>query len=351
MATNRLAVLTPYPIPEALAGRKVVNLGDGFILRAIERQLGRFASNGCFSPRVAPSSAAEARMEESASVVLAGANQLNDRYTVWPGLRADRIRSGRFRFVPFGLGIHGEPGFNDGMSDETRGILEAIHDRIEYSSWRCPVTIRYLVNAVPQLQGRLLMTGCPVIYDKPLLESDRFHDGEKVIAVTVTERNEFWARESQTIDFVAKRFPRARRYLVLHQNYSPLSRMETLRRRFLPFDPKWPNPYQRLRWYAAKRGFRVIAPESADACIDFYRTVDLHFGSRLHAHLLFLSCNKRSFLTEVDGRSRGIAEFLGFPICDPANFDQYLDFDFELARSRARDGFATMRRFLESVPK
>ena len=89
---NPRAALTPYPIPPVLRGKKVENLGDGFILRAIERCLGRFADERVLSPRVAPDQQALARLEAARVVVLAGANQLHDRYTVWPGLTAATLR-------------------------------------------------------------------------------------------------------------------------------------------------------------------------------------------------------------------------------------------------------------------
>lgn len=351
MSVNDYAVLTPYLMPPELRGRKVVNLGDGFILRAIERLVGRFASERCFTPRIPPSPETLKVLEASPAIILGGANQLNDRFSVWPGLTGDRIRAGRFRFVPFGIGIHGEPGKSEGLTDEAREVLEAIHERIEFSSWRCPITITYLEREFPHLRERFLMTGCPVVYDSPLLEGARFHDEIGSVAVTVTERHDFWDREIRTLDFVARRFRNARRYLVLHQNYSPPGRFEFLRNRLLPYSSHCENVYERLRWYAAKRGFRVVSPHTADACIAFYRNIDLHVGSRLHAHLLFLSRNKRSFLTHVDGRTLGMAKFLGFPLCDPDRFDDYLDFDFEVVRGRARAGFQVMQKFLDSMPE
>src|SRR4029079_19123953 len=40
-ASNDFASLSPFPIPPQLKGRKIANLGDGFILQAIERLVGR----------------------------------------------------------------------------------------------------------------------------------------------------------------------------------------------------------------------------------------------------------------------------------------------------------------------
>lgn len=344
------AALTPYPIPVSLMGRKVVNLGDGLILQAIERLIGRFDANKLLSPRVALSSLEQAMLEESAAVILAGANQLNDRYTVWPGLTADRIRETGLRLIPFGIGLHGEEGYTDQLSPATRDILLALHERIEYSSWRCPRTIEYLKKELPQLEPQLLMTGCPVLYDHPLLSGQLFGKEANNVAVTVTERGDFWARETAVIDFVAREFKRTQRYLVLHQNYSPPGRFEHLANRWLPKSMLHLDNYQLLRRYAIRRGFKVICPPDAAACAAFYNQIDLHIGSRLHAHLYCLSRAKRSWLIPVDGRATGVAEYLGFPLCQPDNLGDYMDFDFEVVRNHAYKSYATMQTFLHSLP-
>lgn len=351
MGDNAYAVLTPYLMPPELRGRKVVNLGDGFILRAIERLVGRFAEERYFTPRVPPSPEMVKVLEASSAVILAGANQLNDHFTVWPGLTAERIRASRLRLFPFGIGLHGEPGHTANLSDTTKDILIALHERVEFSSWRCPHTVEYLRRELPQIGPQLLMTGCPVVYDQPLLAGTPFGTAARRIAVTVTERYDFWVRETAVIDFVARHFPRALRYLVLHQNYSPPTRFEHLSHRWLPKPPSELNGYQRLRQYAVRRGFRVICPADADACITFYDGVDLHIGSRLHAHLLCLSRARRSWLVPVDGRAIGMAEFLRFPLCHPSELEAALDFDFGIVHSKAREGFVVMRRFVESLPR
>ncbi|MDF0643256.1 MAG: hypothetical protein P0111_04450 [Nitrospira sp.] len=343
-------MLTPYLIPESLRGRKVVNIGDGFILRAIERWVGRFSPKRMFSPRAALHDEALEVLEHSAAVIIAGANQLNDRYTIWPGLTAERIKNRRLRLVPFGIGLHGDPIRTERMTVETRLILEAVHEQIEYSSWRCPQTVAFLRRELPQRAGQFLMTGCPVLYDRPLLESDRFYASENAVAVTATERKEFWNRETRVIDAVTKRFRRARRYFVTHQNFSPPGMGEGFRH-LSPWRAPGAcaNRVEALRLYARQQGFKIVIPSSADECIRFYEGVDVHVGSRLHAHLLFLSRNKRSYLVPVDARSVGIAEHFGFPLLAPDALDRSWDCDFELVRARARETYPVMERFVESL--
>jgi hypothetical protein len=351
LAESPFAVLSPYLMPPALQGRKAVNLGDGFILRAIERCLGRFAPARTLTSRAAPSSAEQAALDAAGTVVLAGANQLHDEWTLWPGLDAERLRATALRLVPFGIGLHGDPGRNDGMSPATRALLREVHARIPLSSWRCSRTVAYLRRELPELADRFVMTGCPVLYDAPLLDGVAFAAGEARVAVTVTERGDFAAREEAVLAFAARRFRHARRYLVLHQNWSPPTRWELWRHRWWPRADARLDPYQRLRRVAVRAGFEVVCPRDADEAIAFYGTVDAHLGSRLHAHLLCLSRAKRSWLVPVDGRALGIAEDLGFPLGDPQRLEAVMDCDFDAVRARARMYHADMRRFLATLQR
>ena len=344
-----MTVLTPYMIPPSLMGRKFANLGDGFILRAIERLIGRFSPQKTFSPRAQPSAAVIDIIKSNQPTILAGANQLNHRYTIWPRLTADYIRENDLRLIPFGIGIHGEQGQTDTLSIATKEILRAVHERIDYSSWRCPNTLDFLKCELPELAPQLLMTGCPVIYDQPLLKGAPFEKETRRIAVTPTERHDFWARETAIIDFVARIFPRANRYLVLHQNYSPPTRLEHIRHRWLAKKTVPANDYEKLRWYATQRGFRIICPSNPDAGIEFYRKVDLHIGTRLHAHLLCLSQAKRSVLVPIDERSSGIAKAFGFDLYATAELERALDFDFESVRAHALERYSVMQKFLTSL--
>jgi hypothetical protein len=348
--TTACAVLTPYLIPPALQGKKVCNLGDGFILRAIERHLGRFSPSRCFSPRVPLPAEEVAELARAPATILAGANQLATNWTIWPGLASAALRASAIRPIPFGIGLHGMPGHDEHLSTATKELLLAMHDRIAFSSWRCPRTVELLTRELPQLAPQLLMTGCPVVFDRPLLNGVPFPERADHIAVTVTERGDFEAREYAVLDHVAARFPQARRSLVLHQDFSPPTRLELLRHRFWP----WPSPRhdacQRLRRHAVRAGYRIVVVPDCDALARFYAGVDVHIGSRLHAHLRCLSQARRSWLVPVDGRAAGIAESLDFPLCEPTELGKHADFDFERVRRRALALFPVMQRFVRSLP-
>jgi hypothetical protein len=168
--------------------------------------------------------------------------------------------------------------------------------------------------------------------------------------VTATERKNFWDQETRVIDMVARRFPRARRYFVTHQNLSPPGAFEGIRHWLTRRAPGLlPDRVEALRLYARRRGFEIVIPHDADECLRFYEGVDIHVGSRLHAHLLFLSRNKRSYLIPIDGRSLGMAEHFGFPAGPPDHIEANWGSDFEIVRERARASFAVMERFIRSV--
>lgn len=347
---SSLSALSPYLIPPSLAGTKRVNLGDGIILRAVERLVGPIERAAVVSPRVAPSQQELKFLADSKGVLIAGANQLNDTYSIWPGLTLEQLQAIGVPFIPFGVGIHGGEGHNKGLSATSRAILECMHEKIEFSSWRCSATVDYLSREIPHLRHKFLMTGCPVLYDRPLLEGRAFSDSTRRIAVTVTERGDFMERELSLLSHVARRFPKSERSLVLHQNFSPPTRFEGFSHVVLRGAFGTTNPYQRVRLHARRLGFKIVIPKDADECIAFYRGVDAHLGSRLHAHLLCLSLAKRSSLIAVDGRAVGIAGDFGFPLFSANDIADGLDADFEKVRERARAGFEVMQRFLSSLP-
>jgi hypothetical protein len=340
-----ISILTPYVMPEGT--RKISNVGNGIILKAVERHLSAFPLGARLTSFAAPKAEQLDSLEKSPAVVIAGANLLDDNFAPWPELKAEALQRSKMVIVPMGVGLHGEPHRNAAMSENTRQLLDLMHARAEYSSWRCPLTVAYLLKERPKLASQVLMTGCPVLYDRPLLESTRFNTSRDVIAVTVTERDNFWTREVAVIDYAAREFPSARKLLVLHQDYLRGQQPGLLQQ----LTGRWLRTAQGLRSYARARGFEIRIPATHDEVIDLYRDVDLHMGSRLHAHLLMLSQNKRSFLIRVDDRSTGIAEHFGFPLCDPERLSDYQGFDFEVVRQAALRTFPVMEKFINSLPR
>ena len=84
-----LCAVTPYLMPQPTS--KIANLGDGFIVRAIERLLGKFPPALTFTSRALPASEQISQMQKCSWVILAGANQLTDDFTVWPAESIEKL--------------------------------------------------------------------------------------------------------------------------------------------------------------------------------------------------------------------------------------------------------------------
>ena len=55
---------------------------------------------------------------------------------------------------------------------------------------------------------------------------------------------------------------------------------------------------------------------SAENLIDYYNTVDLHIGYRVHAHIFMNSINKKSILISEDGRAKGVGSVISGIVLD-----------------------------------
>ncbi|MBX4994142.1 hypothetical protein ABID08_006150 [Rhizobium binae] len=346
-----VAVLSPFLVPPSIRHQKKVNYGDGFILRAIERQVGRFSPSATFSPRVPLGDYDFAQLQLHRYVILAGANQLKDDFAPIAKMKASTLRKSNLVFIPFGIGLHGEAGFNEGFTENAREILSIMHERIEYSSWRCPLTTGLLNTALPALREQALMTCCPVVMDRPLLDGSRFERNLSTIAVTITDRGDFWDRETPILKEVAELFPNKRRVLVFHQDFDPPSAFEPLADRLtIPLGSQKIKTSRHVRRLARQLGYEILIANDVDTLLAFYEHVDLHVGSRLHAHLHMLSQNKWSFLIKVDERSTGIASALGFELINAGQLNRHLDTDLEVVRTSAQACKLVMQRFVDAIP-
>jgi Polysaccharide pyruvyl transferase len=348
MTVKDYATLTPYIIPAG--SRKVANVGDGLILAAVMRLFGRLDEARIFTSRVAPTGRDLEKCASSKLVIMAGANQLHQNFSVLPGVPSETIRKWSGKIVPVGVGLHGEPESMGPLSSEAKKQLELIHERVEFSSWRCPRTITWLSKELPHLADRFVMTGCPVLYDEPLLAESRFSDADATIAVTPTDRGAFLEREEAILIEVARLFKTQRKYLVFHQNFF-LGRYPRLKQRLAaaPLIGGFADGRHRLRALAQSLGYDIVLLDTVEECISLYKDIDLHVGTRLHAHLYFLSQNKRTFLVPVDQRAAGFADFLSFPLIEPGKLESHLGFDFEIVREAALSTFEKMKWFVRKT--
>jgi hypothetical protein len=347
MPTKNLkyAIATPYIIPPILSSKKVVNVGDGFILNGVIRMVGT-EPDLIISCRVQPTPEQITKINQLDFLVLAGANQLNDKFSVFPKYTVQDLKKITVPIIPMAIGIHGIPSENKEMSSNTKEIMLEIHSRIKASSWRCPLTTEYINKNLPEISEKVMMTGCPVAYDQAVLnENVKFPLAANKIAVTITDRGDFMESEGRIVEMVRERFPNSELYLCLHQDNlpkvkswlstTPLSGLLNSR-----------DPFVKIRNVAKSLGYKIVPFHSAAQTIEFYKKCDLHIGSRLHAHLYFLSNAKPSFLFGFDYRHKGIAQTFGIQIRESNDFELRKE-EFEGVGRRIQQGYKVMQKFKE----
>ncbi|MGO7690270.1 hypothetical protein ACC696_37395, partial [Rhizobium ruizarguesonis] len=106
------------------------------------------------------------------------------------------------------------------------------------------------------------------------------------IAVTITDRGDFWDREIPVLKEVSELFPDKRRVLVFHQNFDPPSVFEPLADRLvMRLGSQKAKTPRHLRQLARQLGYDILLADDVDRLLAFYAQVDLHVGIRLHAHI------------------------------------------------------------------
>ena len=321
------SILTPYIIPKGIY--KIPNIGDALILEAVKNLLHPSIPEYIFSTRIPLNDSDNEKINSTKALIIAGSNQLSDNFNIANQTSFEIIKKIKVPIIPFGLGITGISNLNRSLSKNTQNILRFIHKDLKYSSWRCPLTIDYLIKFLPDLKDKFLMTSCPVLFGFRNLKDEDSNSQEKIVLITITERGDWFEREKNTIDFILDNFKNNILILSIHQNY--------LSKNNVGFDllslfHRENNERKRIRSFhefAKDNGIKVFYPNNVNELISVYLKCDTHFGSRLHAHLFFLGLSKKSLLTYVDDRVIGFSESIGFPIINSKNFQGYMKMDFE----------------------
>jgi hypothetical protein len=215
----------------------------------------------------------------------------------------------RVPIIPFGLGWCGKPYPNYPnftFSIRSLEILKKIHLNIPYSSCRDVITRQILENHGIK---NVNMTGCPVWYDNAYIEKE-FQPPENIksIVVTTPARQDLLFQTISLLDLIKLKYKNAELFLTFHRGILP--GLTTPPRKGLAYT---------LEAFAGKiKGYTIKDVSGSLNNISFYNNCDLHIGYRVHAHLLFLSNRKPSFLINEDGRGYAFSQSLRFQ-----NFNSY----------------------------
>ncbi len=316
-------VVTPYLVPP---GPKKVNVGDGFILDSATRLLGARPA-AALSSRVRFSDADIERINASRCLVAMGANTLKDDFELAPGFDAAMLERIRVPVILMGVGHYGVAEVTRGLSAASQALFRGFLERFPCMSVRCDASKRYVVNALPEFEDRILMTSCPVAHSVDAIDHGfpRKETYDQLV-VTVTDRAHL-LEQLPMVQAAPGAFPAKRRVLALHQDYGNAQLAE----------------------FARRLGYEVLAGTSYQQFLRLYRASDVHLGNRVHAHLKCISMGIVSYCTPFDLRQAYFAESLDFPLVQRVPDPLFASYDFTRAARRRDAARATMDRFVREL--
>jgi hypothetical protein len=318
-------VISPYLVDPNTS--KKVNVGDGFIMDSSVKLIGA-KPTAVFSSRIPLTDNEIGLINESRLVLVAGANILKDDFEIATGFDKTTMQKIKVSIVLCGIGHYGVPAqTQNGFSLKSKDIVSAALERFPYISVRCDASWRYVVQSLPELEEKTLMTSCPVVFpvdgiDHRLASKEKYEQ----LVVTVTDRA-MLEQQLGILKVAPKLFPANRKILALHQDYGNSSLWE----------------------FANKLGYEVFRSKKYEDFLGLYNTTDIHFGNRVHAHLKCLSLGVRSYLTPFDLRQSYFAESLDFPLITKVPDPLLEHYDFNRMLLRRNTAAEKMNVFVQAV--
>ena len=317
------SVVTPYLVPP---GPKKVNVGDGFILDSATKLLGA-RPMAAFSSRTPLAEADIERINASRVLVAVGANTLKDDFELAPGFTRATLDRIKVPVVLMGVGHYGVAELTRGLKPESQALFRAFVERFPYLSVRCEASRRYVLDALPDLEDKVLMTSCPVAHTVDGIERGfpRKARYDRLV-VTLTDRA-FVEAQLPILQAAPQIFPAERRVLALHQDYGNAQLWE----------------------YARRLGYEIFRGENHQQFLRLYRDSDVHFGNRVHGHLKCVSLGIVSYCTPFDLRQAYFAESLDYPLIQRIPDPQFASYDFARTARKRDAARATMDRFTREL--
>jgi hypothetical protein len=221
--------------------------------------------------------------------------------SIYPGvynLDLDRIK---VPVIPYGLGWKGK--LNQAPEEfrfepQAQGFVQRIHDQELRSSARDHLTTSMLsANGVQNV----LMTGCPAWYDEKKLSEDYVFQDIRSLVFSMPAVPQ--SQVPELLRGLAKRFPKAKKYLVFNAGYKSTRTKNTAE-------------FTRWNYLMMARGkllgFTPVSLESDFAKFESLQSAQqLHIGYRVHSHLFSLSQRITTMLIAEDSRGVGQAQATG----------------------------------------
>ena len=205
--------------------------------------------------------------------------------------------------VPLGVGAEGmQPSEveNFQFTKESVRALHCIHDSCRVSGVRDEITKEILGKAGIK---NVTVTGCPVMFDFDKACNGTFVPPASITRIVITPpaNRKNYHKFLEMARSLRILFPDAEIIASFHRGILP-DPHTTVR-----------SSVALLTLVAALRLRGIFSRDTAYdlSKLDFYRECDLHVGYRVHAHVMFTSMNKPTFLIQEDTRGIGLSTTLG----------------------------------------
>lgn len=225
--------------------------------------------------------------------------------------------------IALGVGISGEDyvDFDDYFTDESLEFWQKVFD----SSNLISVRDKQTYSLLNQLGIAARLTGCPALFDLDNIHkmdeiSENVDLEKKKISFTIP--NLYLSKNFLTFDNIRKihNFFLSLFFISYMRTCFKLKKIEA--DYFLILQHGFNPLINLVHWYCKLWGIKTV--DASNRSLDETEEIlssDIHIGTRLHAHILFSSYRKPSYLFDVDYRTNG---FL-----DTFNSDYYIKFSLQ----------------------
>ncbi|MEA2019080.1 MAG: polysaccharide pyruvyl transferase family protein [Campylobacterota bacterium] len=236
--------------------------------------------------------------------------------------------------VTMGVGWSSKSGdWEDTYKYEFSKTAKELLDRVENSGYMSSVRDYHSLNALHSSGYKnFLMTGCPAYYSIDKIGNGfKPYEIKKVafslgVAFNHSKSMEKLVKENilRLKDYFADR----EFVVVFHHSIDAYKRSNGVSKSL--FD----SQIKILNWLESHNIKYVDISGSAESLIDYYSSVDLHIGYRVHAHIFMNSIAKYTILLNEDGRGKSIKNVIG-----GVTIDAYHNYDDSLVTRKLNQLF------------
>lgn len=260
-------------------------------------------------------------VNESRALILVGGPALvkNMRKKIYP--MTDDLNDIKVPIILMGTGWHSIKGdwtdtYQYPLNKEDINLLEKINN----SGYQSSVRDYHTLNAI-RFKGydNFIMTGCPAYYDLDYINHKvKIPSIDKIAFSLGVSFVESASMEKLIKDNILKT-----KELFKDKVFEVVFHHSLDREKFLStpsYGSKHSEKYNQLaKWLETNNINYVDISGSAENLMNYYKTVDLHIGYRVHAHIFMNSIARFSILISEDGRAKATKNVIGGVVLDGYN--------------------------------